>query len=54
MEGPRNSHVAEALAQETQEQKKIKEDARKFVELARYSLLPHIQRKEVNELPSLI
>ena len=54
IEGPRNSLVAEVMAQETQDQRKIKEDARKFVELARYSLLPHIQRKEVNELPSLI
>jgi hypothetical protein len=42
MEGPRNTLAAETTAEETQEQRKIKEDARKFVELARYSLLPHI------------
>jgi hypothetical protein len=37
MEGPRTSRE-----EESNNDNRLKEDARKFVELARYSLLPHI------------
>jgi AMMECR1 domain-containing protein len=32
----------------------LREDTKKFVELARYSLLPHVKRREVTELPEIM
>jgi hypothetical protein len=32
----------------------LREDTKKFVELARCSLLPHVKRREVTELPEIM